>query len=229
MTGRRCQVQDLGVLPYRRAWDYQVELAGSVADGRAPDALLLVEHPHVYTRGRLSGDGHVRLPVEELERRGIEVVETDRGGQVTYHGPGQLVVYPVVDLKGWGGPLQYVRTLERVIIGALGDFGVGAGVNPGLTGVWVGGAKIGAIGVKISRGVAHHGFAINVNPDLRYFEDIVPCGIEGLEVTSVERLLGRQVRMAEVGERVAVRFGEEMGFEMVASVEACPLGRNALR
>ena len=167
--------------------------------------------------------------MEELERRGIEVVETDRGGQVTYHGPGQLVVYPVVDLKGWGGPLQYVRTLERVIIGALGDFGVEAGVNPGLTGVWVGGAKIGAIGVKISRGVAYHGFAINVNPDLRYFEDIVPCGIEGLEVTSVERLLGRQVRMAEVGERVAVRFGEEMGFGMVASGEACPVGRDALR
>ena len=219
MTGRRCQVQHLGVLPYRRAWDYQVELAGSVADGR----------PHVYTRGRLSGEGHVRLPVEELERRGIEVVETDRGGQVTYHGPGQLVVYPVVDLKGWGGPLQYVRTLERVIIGALGDFGVAAGVNPGLTGVWVGAAKIGAIGVKISRGVAYHGFAINVNPDLRYFEDIVPCGIEGLEVTCVERLLGRQVGMAEVGERVAVRFGEEMSFEMVASVQGCPVGRNALR
>ena len=229
MTGRRCQVQHLGVLPYRRAWDYQVEVAGSVADGRAPSTLLFVEHPHVYTRGRLSREEHVRLPLEELERRGIEVVETDRGGQVTYHGPGQLVVYPVVDLKGWGGPLQYVRTLERVIIGALGDFGVEAGVNPGLTGVWVGGAKIGAIGVKISRGVAYHGFAINVNPDLRYFEDIVPCGIEGLEVTSVERLLGRQVRLAEVGERVAVRFGEEMGFEIVASAEPCPVGRNALR
>ena len=200
-----------------------------MADGRAPNTLLFVEHPHVYTRGRLSGEGHVRLPVEELERRGIEVVETDRGGQVTYHGPGQLVVYPVVDLKGWGGPLQYVRTLERVIIGALGDFGVPAGLNPGLTGVWVGAAKIGAIGVKISRGVAYHGFAINVNPDLRYFEDIVPCGIEGLEVISVERLLGRQVRMTEVGERVAVRFGEEMGFEMVANLEACPLERNALR
>ena len=139
------------------------------------------------------------------------MVETDRGGQITFHGPGQLVAYPVVDLRGWGGPLKYVRTLEQVIIEALSDFGIPAGLNPGLTGVWVDGAKIAAIGVKISRGVAYHGFSINVNTDLSYYDRIVPCGIEDGQVTSMERILGHPVELAEVAARVAERFGEGMG------------------
>ena len=113
-----------------------------------------------------------------MEARGIAVYEADRGGQVTFHGPGQLVGYPVIDVRAWGGPLKYVRTLEQVIIATLADFGVIAGVSDGITGVWAGEAKIAAIGVKISRGVAYHGFAINVNTDLSYFDYIVPCGIE---------------------------------------------------
>ena len=139
-----------GTVDYRRAWEWQVELADEVREGRQPSTLLLLEHPPVYTLGRLSKPEHLLASLEELAAAGADVVETDRGGQITFHGPGQLVAYPVVDLRGWGGPLKYVRTLEQVIIKALSDFGISAGLNPGLTGVWVGDAKIAAIGVKIS-------------------------------------------------------------------------------
>ncbi|CAI8002349.1 Octanoyltransferase, partial [Geodia barretti] len=143
------------------------------------------------------------------------VVETDRGGQVTYHGPGQLVAYPIVNLRDWGGPLKYVRNLEQVIICALADFGINAGVEQGLTGVWVGNAKIAAIGVKISRGVAHHGFAINVDPDLSKFAQIVPCGITDRRVTSMAQLLGASTpEMPAVQHSVARRYGRGMGYRM---------------
>ena len=194
----------------------QTDLVDAVHDGRRPNTLLLLEHPHVYTRGRLSKPEHIPLTPRQLEEQGIDVVETDRGGQVTYHGPGQLVAYPIVNLRDWGGPLKYVRTLERVIINALADFGIDAGVEPGLTGVWVGDAKIAAIGVKISRGIAHHGFAVNVNPDLSKFAQIVPCGITDRRVTSLARLLegaGQPLpTMAQIHAAVARRFGEGMGY-----------------
>lgn len=216
-----CQVLALGTLEYRRAWCLQTELVNSVHDGRQPNTLLLLQHPHVYTRGRLSGDDHIPLTDEQLAAQGIDVVETDRGGQVTYHGPGQLVAYPIVNLRDWGGPLKYVRTLEQVIINGLADFGIEAGVEPGLTGVWVGKAKIAAIGVKISRGVAHHGFAINVNPDLTKFDQIIFCGIADRQTTSMARLLAGAgqnglPKMVEVQASVARRFGEAMGFRMGA-------------
>ena len=203
-----------GVVDYRRAWDWQVALADAVREGRQPNTLLLLEHPPVYTMGRLSKPEHLLAAPEELAEAGAEVVETDRGGQITFHGPGQLVAYPVVDLRGWGGPLKYVRTLERVIIEALSDFGIPAGLEPGLTGVWVEDAKIAAIGVKISRGVAYHGFSINVNTDLSYYDRIVPCGIEDGQVTSMERLLGNPMDLVKVGERVARRFGDGMGLQV---------------
>ena len=218
-----CQVNCLGLVEYRRAWRLQTELVDAVHDGRRPNTLLLLEHPHVYTRGRLSRPEHIPLTKRQLREQGIDVVETDRGGQVTYHGPGQLVAYPIVNLREWGGPLKYVRTLERVIINTLADFGVQAGAEPGLTGVWVGDAKVAAIGVKISRGIAHHGFAINVNPDLAKFAQIVPCGITDREVTSLSRLLEgtgqRQPSMSQLHSSVARRFGEEMGYGM-AGIES---------
>ena len=214
-----CQVITLGRVEYRRAWRLQTDLVNSVYDGRQPNTLLLLEHPHVYTRGRLSGDGHIPLTPQQLAAQGIDVVETDRGGQVTYHGPGQLVAYPIVNLRGWGGPLKYVRTLEQVIISSLADFGIEGGIEPGLTGVWVGGAKIAAIGVKISRGVAHHGFAINVEPDLTKFAQIIFCGITDRQVTSIAQLLGGAGKenipeMADVQASVARRFGEAMGYRV---------------
>ena len=196
----------------------QTDLVNAVHDGRRPNTLLLLEHPHVYTRGRLSRPEHIPLTERQLREQGIDVVETDRGGQVTYHGPGQLVAYPIVNLREWGGPLKYVRTLEQVIINSLADFGIDAGVEPGLTGVWVGDAKIAAIGVKISRGIAHHGFAINVNPDLSRFARIVPCGITDREVTSMSRVLENAgpplPAMAQIHGTVARYFGEGMGYRM---------------
>ena len=214
-----CQVFALGTVEYRRAWKLQTDLVNAVHDGRQPPTLLLLEHPHVYTRGRLSKDDQLLLTSEQLSAQGIDVVETDRGGQVTYHGPGQLVAYPIVNLRDWGGPLKYVRTLEQVIINTLADFGIEAGIEPGLTGVWVGESKVAAIGVKISRGIAHHGFAINVNPDLTKFDQIVPCGITDREVTSMAELLNRcrQVAVPDMGviqRSVARRFEEAMGYGM---------------
>ncbi|MYC29049.1 MAG: lipoyl(octanoyl) transferase LipB [Chloroflexi bacterium] len=210
-----CQVLDLGTVEYRRAWQLQTDLVAAVHAGTQPNTLLLLEHPHVYTCGRLSKPEHMPLSTRQLGEQGIDVVETDRGGQVTYHGPGQLVAYPVVNLRGWGGPLKYVRTLEQVIIRSLADFGIDAGTEPGLTGVWVGKAKVAAIGVKISRGIAHHGFSINVNPDLTKFAEIVPCGITDRPVTSMAKQLGQKApAMAEVQESVARRFGEGMGYRV---------------
>ena len=213
-----CQVISLGTVEYRCAWQLQTDLVNAVHDGRRLNTLLLLEHPHVYTCGRLSRPEHIPLTERQLQEQGIDVVETDRGGQVTYHGPGQLVAYPIVNLREWGGPLKYVRTLERVIINSLANLGIEAGVEPGLTGVWVGDAKIAAIGVKISRGIAHHGFAINVNPDLSRFARIVPCGITDREVTSMSQALENAgpplPAMAEIHSTVARNFGEGMGYSM---------------
>jgi lipoate-protein ligase B len=207
-------------MEYRQAWDLQVRLAAAVHDGEKPNTLLLLEHPPVFTRGRLSRPEHVLLKPDELARRGISVYETDRGGQVTFHGPGQLVGYPVVDLRQWAGPIKYVRTLEQVILGTLADFGMSAGVVEGITGVWADDAKIAAIGVKISRGIAYHGFAINVNTDLAYFDYIVPCGITGRPMTSMAQLLGKPIDLEMVQYSLAYQFGEAMGFRMVEGDES---------
>jgi lipoyl(octanoyl) transferase len=187
------------------------------AEGAIGDALLLLEHPHVYTLGRRGKHSDVLLSPEALAKLGVPLVETDRGGEVTYHGPGQLVAYPVLDLRESGGPVAYVRSLEAALVAALGSLGVPACTLPGLTGVWVrGGAgradrKIGAIGVRITRGVSSHGFALNVNTDLSYFQHIVACGIEGLEVTSVARELGGKVDLGRVGQEVAGALAHEWG------------------
>lgn len=225
----RCDVLNAGVLEYERAWDLQKALAWQVHEGTRPNTLLLLQHPPVYTIGRRGKREHVLLDDGELSTLGISVLDVDRGGQVTYHGPGQLVAYPVLDLRDWGGPVKYVRTLERVVIETLSGFGIAAGTLEGLTGVWVGdemgsperSRKIASIGVKISRGVAYHGFALNVSTDLSFFQHIVPCGIADGEVTSMEKLLGEQVDVDAVAYVLMYRFGIEMGFRMV-QVEALP-------
>lgn len=217
-----CQVVHLGTVDYLPAWELQLSVAGRVRRVETPNTLLLLEHPPVYTLGRLSKPEHLLLGQAELEARGISVVETDRGGQVTFHGPGQLVAYPVVDLREWGGPVKYVRTLEQVIINTLHDLEIQAHPVDGLTGVWVNGplnetrnkAKIAAIGVKISGGVAFHGMSINVNTDLSYYENIVPCGIEDRPVTSMAQVLGEFVDEEAVRYSLAYQFGRAMGFSM---------------
>ena len=195
-------VKRLGTVPYLEAWELQKELAEQRRRDEIPDVLLLLEHPPTYTRGRRSKPEELPMGVDWYEAQGIEVHDTDRGGLVTYHGPGQLVAYPIVDLKGYGDDVHYyVRGLEQVMIGALGEVGVPAQTIEGLTGVWTEGdppptpssnpaRKIGSIGLHVSRGVTTHGLAINVNNDLQPFEWIVPCGIEGVSMTSVARELG---------------------------------------
>lgn len=223
-----CQIVRLGTVDYQQAWDLQVRLAQGVRSAEQPNTLLLLEHPPVYTRGRLSQPDHILLTPGQLRERGISVYNTDRGGQVTYHGPGQLVGYPVVDLREWGGPLQYVRTLERIIVSTLSDFQIQAGVVQGLTGVWASGGKVAAIGLKISRGVAYHGFAINVNTDLSYYDHIVPCGIEDRPVTSMAQVLGQPVDQESVGYSLVYHFGKGMGFRMVEAEEAAGVSHGSI-
>ena len=210
-----CRVINAGVTPYRETWGWQVEIAQQVREGLSPDTLLLLEHPHTYTRGRLAPDSDLLLDAKALAARGIEVVETDRGGLITYHGPGQLVAYPIIRLRGRGGPHWYVRTLERVIIQTLAEFGLATKTVDGLTGVWTadGQRKLAAIGVKIAGGVAYHGFAINVNPHLTMFDGIVPCGIRDREVTSLAAELGAAPSMEAAREVVACHFCAEFGLE----------------
>lgn len=209
-----CRVIRAGVVDYREAWDWQVRIANGVRDGTQPETLLLLEHPHTYTRGRLAPDSDLLLNEATLAERGIALVETDRGGLITYHGPGQLVAYPIIRLrpvlltKQRGGPHWYVRTLEQVIISVLADFGLSATTVDGRTGVWTsdGQRKIAAIGVKIAGGVAYHGFAINVDPDLTMFDGIIPCGITDRAVTSMAAELGRVVDLDAVAGSVARQF-----------------------
>ena len=218
-----CQVVRLGMVEYQRAWDLQKDLAAQVHDGLRPNTLLLLEHLPIYTRGRLSRDEHLLVSAEALEKKGVPVFDTDRGGQITFHGPGQIVAYPVVDLRGWGGPVKYVRTLERVIIDTLTDFRISAATLGGITGVWVGNAKIAAIGVKISRGVAYHGFSLNVTTDLSYYDNIVPCGIADRPVTSMTHVLEKPVDPAGVQYSLVYHFGKNLGFHMVEQEDSVVL------
>ncbi len=202
-------VVDAGQVPYAEGSELQERVRAARQVDAVPDVLLLLEHPPVYTKGRRS-DSRMELPMGEdwYRAQGIEVATTDRGGRVTYHGPGQLVGYPIVRIDD---VLEYVRSLERAVVAALADEGIGAEVRSGLTGVWVGERKIGSIGVHVSRGVTTHGFAVNVDGDLQPFEWIVPCGIEGVRMTSVLRETKRVDAMGCFSRRVAWRLAEELG------------------
>ena len=208
-----CHILSLGTMDYSPAWDLQRAIADEIALGSRPNTLLLLEHPHVYTLGRWGKQADLLLSETELAKLGAKVFWVDRGGEATYHGPGQLVGYPIVDLRPWGGPIKYVRTLEEVLIKTLAEFGIETGRIQGLTGVWAGEEKIASIGVKISRGITTHGFALNVCPNLSYFDHIVPCGIRDKGVTSMERRLGRGVEVAEAVSPLARHFSEEFGWE----------------
>ena len=208
----RIEVRDLGLIPYSEAVAAQERAAADRRAGSGPDTLFLLEHPHVITLGRNARAAHVLAPPEELARRAVDVHESGRGGDVTYHGPGQLIGYPVLALpEGRRDVHAYVRDLEEAQIRTLADFGVEARRDPGFTGVWVGRNKIGAIGVRISRWTTMHGFALNVATDLSYFRLITPCGLAERGVTSMERLLGTAPSMADVKAVMARRFAEVFG------------------
>jgi lipoyl(octanoyl) transferase len=204
-------VRRLGRIGYEEALQLQKQLVEERKKGRIPDQLLLLEHPPVITLGVKTRNDltHVLQTPEALAGMGVGLFETGRGGDVTYHGPGQLVGYPIFDLKPDRCDVhQYVRDIEEALIRAVAHFGVSATRIPGLTGIWVGDEKLGAIGVRISRWVTSHGFALNVNTDLSHFGLIVPCGITDKGVTSLQRLLGRTIPMDEVEGAVAQAFEE---------------------
>jgi lipoyl(octanoyl) transferase len=198
-----------GLVPYADALELQKELEAARQAGSIPDVLLLLEHPPVYTRGRRSEQGELPMGEDWYRAQGIDLVDTDRGGRVTYHGPGQLVGYPIMSLKPYRDDIhEYIRRMESAIIAALGDVGIEAGPIDGLTGVWTREPrKIASIGVHVSRGVTTHGFAINVNNDLQPFEWIVPCGIDNCRMTSVAKELHAQFDMERFMELVSRELG----------------------
>ena len=219
----------MGVVPYQQAWDLQTQLASQVASREIPATLLLLEHPHTYTFGRSGHANNLLWNDEQLKERGIQVYWVDRGGDVTYHGPGQLVGYPLIQLKNQGllssletdtttlpqaDYLGYLRKLEQVIIMALQSFGVKAQRIKKLTGVWVNGAKIAAIGVKVDvHGVTRHGFALNVSPDMSFWDGIIGCGLDGYSITSLATLLTSPPSMQQVRQAVINAFGEVFRFD----------------
>jgi lipoyl(octanoyl) transferase len=231
-----------GIVPYEEARVAQKRLEAARLAGEIPDLILLLEHPPVYTRGRRSTPEELPMGEDWYRMQGIEVADTDRGGRVTYHGPGQLVGYPIVSLTPYGDDVHaYIRRMERVIIGALDEWGVKAGLIEGLTGVWTPARrKIGSIGVHVNRGVTTHGFAINVNNDLQPFQWIVPCGIESCQMTSLARELGAEQdleaftgtvgdRFAAVYERGPVEVASDELTDRVAGIAALAGASPALR
>ena len=217
-----CLAIPLGLLDYQAAYDLQRRLHAQVVAGELPDLLLLLEHPHVYTLGRRGQQSHILAPDDMLTQLGVETHFTDRGGETTYHGPGQLVGYPIVNLRRWGGGVRkYVETLEQVLIGTLSEFGIAAHSEGKPTGVWVEDAKIAAIGVRVSRSVTMHGFALNVCPDLSFFDHIVPCGMPGARVTSMAQELGQEIAVSDVIPAISQAFGCNFGIDIEwSSVDA---------
>jgi len=222
-----CYIVDAGLIGYAGAWELQKRLVAARKSGAVEDVLLLCEHPHVITLGRNGKREHLLASEQVLRQKGVEFHSSDRGGDITYHGPGQLVGYPILNLGAIRKDVVwYVRMLEEVMIRAAAEFGIRAERVAGKTGIWVRGSasdsnapdvteeKLGAIGVHISRWVTSHGFAYNVSTDLRYFDLIVPCGISGRKATSLEKILGRAVTRKEVLEPVVRNFGEVFGLEM---------------
>ena len=240
MSRRAVRFADLGNVTYREAWDLQEAIFTEVVDRktanrklpegeRVPtqDTLLFVEHPHVYTLGKSGDLGNLLADDDRLKAINAEFFKTNRGGDITYHGPGQLVGYPILDLDEYFTDIhRYLRTLEEVIIATLADYGLSGDRSPGETGVWLDvgtpfARKICAMGVRASRWVTMHGWAFNLNTDLRYFEYIIPCGIKDKAVTSLQRELGRAVDEVEVKERVAGHFARLFEVDLVPT----PAGR----
>jgi lipoyl(octanoyl) transferase len=203
----------LGKTPYREAWDLQADLVSALRDGQALDTLLLLEHPHVFTMGKAATSDHLLWDEKERERRDVDVVWSDRGGEATYHGPGQLVGYPIIDLAHFELSIpQYLERLEESLIDYLEDLGVDSEPGePGLTGVWSGGEKVAAIGIKLNRSIVSHGFALNLTTDLGYFDGIIPCGHADKRPTSVEAITGRRVETAAAARAYAEHFSRVFG------------------
>ncbi len=198
---------DLGRTRFKDAWETQKRLVSLRSRSRIPDCLLLTEHEPVMTTGRASSKSNLLCSPTELRERGIELYDIERGGDITFHGPGQLVAYPIIDLNARGRDLhRYLRDLESIVAATLGDLGLEAGIKQGLTGVWVNDCKLAAIGVAVSRWITYHGVALNVNTDLDYFKLIKPCGITQYPVGSISSMLGEKIDLQKVADLLADNF-----------------------
>lgn len=213
---KELQTVNLGLTAYQPTWELQQKIFNLRVGKVITDVLLLTEHQHVYTLGKSTDESHLLAGETELKATGADVYHIDRGGDITYHGPGQLVGYPILDLNNYYLDMhRYLRDLEEVLIRTLKDFDINGRREENYTGVWVGSDKIAAIGVKVSRWVTMHGFALNVNTNLSYFDRIIPCGIFHKGVTSMERILGNKVNIQDVIESVSLRFGEVFGIHAI--------------
>lgn len=212
---RKIDVVNLGRTDYKQSWELQQHLFDLRTAGDIGDLLLLTQHDHVYTIGKGGDDNHLLASAQELSRKGIRVYHNDRGGDITYHGPGQLVGYPILDLNNYYCDLhRYLRDLEEVILRVLAFYGVRASRDSGYTGVWVGSEKICAVGVKTRQWITMHGFALNINTDLSFFERIIPCGIFEKGVTSLQQQIGRNLEIDDVAATLVAEFGKVFGARM---------------
>mgnify|MGYP001616288527 CR=1 FL=1 len=204
---------DLGMIDYKQAWDLQKEVFDLRYRNEINDTLFLLEHPHTYTLGKVADKENLISSEEQLKELGVSVYEIDRGGDITYHGPGQIVGYPIIKLSDWKEDThQYLRGLEEVIIQSCAEYGLKTERNPKYTGVWIGERKIAAMGIKVSRWITMHGFAFNVNTDLSFFNGIIPCGIKDKDVTSLQRELEREIKLNEVKGKLIEKFTEVFGY-----------------
>ncbi len=210
-----CWFAELGIVDYQSALDLQANLVALRLESKIPDTLLLLEHPHTYTIGRRFDPSHLLVNHEEMKGLGVGFASTDRGGDITYHGPGQLVGYPIMHIGGITKIKGYLSNLEEVLIKTIGDFGIEADRMPGYPGVWFGFEKLAAVGLRVSRGVTKHGFALNVSTDLSYFCGIVPCGLHDMGVTSIANITGRSVPLPIVQKVVVKNFALVFGLRMV--------------
>jgi lipoate-protein ligase B len=204
---KRGYILDLGMIDYKKAWDLQHCLWSKRVEGELPDLLILLEHPHVITLGRRGNRSHLIASQEVLEAMKIPIFHAERGGDVTYHGPGQMVVYPILDLKEYGYRIvRYIDQLEEVVLGVLRDFGIKGRRDPLNRGVWVNEDKIASVGVAIKRWVTLHGFSLNYETDLEYFDLIHPCGLEGQKMTSMAKILGRKIPRGRLSKKISFHF-----------------------
>jgi lipoyl(octanoyl) transferase len=214
MTKRALIYCDLGLIDYKEAWDMQKYTSELRHQKKISDIIFLLEHPHTYTLGKIADKKNLISSREYLDNKKISVYNIDRGGDITYHGPGQIVGYPIIDLNEWHNDThKYLRALEEVIIKTCGHYGINGTRDPKYTGVWIENRKIAAIGIKISRWITMHGFALNVNTDLSLFSGIVPCGIADKDVTSLQKELSRSVSIPEVKEILFSNFVEVFDYK----------------
>ena len=221
MNSRTLTYCNLNFIDYAEALDLQHELLQLRKDKRINDVFLMLEHPHTYTLGKTADKKNLVGSKEYLEENKISVFEIDRGGDITYHGPGQIVGYPIISLSDWQNDThKYLRALEEVIILTCKDYGLETGRKEKYTGVWIENRKIAAIGIKISNWISMHGFAFNVNTDLNLFKGIIPCGISDKEVTSLAKELGREISVSEVKEKLLKNFREIFQYDIIETVDA---------